>query len=64
MKHGYYVMGVQDGIEFTFSKNSTRHQAKRTYERAMRLRHLSDKEKKTLRIVELVEKDITADLVK
>jgi ribosomal protein L11 len=57
------VTGLDDGREFTYGKNETKHQAKKSYEFAMKSPHVSDKVKKTLRIVELVEKDITSELI-
>lgn len=57
MKHGFYVMGKEDGREFTFGKNETYHQACKSYWFAKSSPHISEKVKKTLRLVELVEKE-------
>lgn len=64
MKHGYFVTGKdKDGSEFTFGKNETKRQVLKDYEFVMRSPHYTDAMKKTFKIVELVEKDITAELL-
>lgn len=63
MKHGYYVMGVDEGREFTYGKCDTKHQVRNSYQWSMNDRNITDRVKKTLRIVELVEKDITEELM-
>lgn len=63
MKHGYYVMGIEDGREFTYGKCDTKAQVRDSYLFAMNAHYLTDKVKKSLRIVELVEKDITEEIL-
>lgn len=58
MKHGYFVMGKDGGREFTFGKNETYHQACKAYWFAMSSNHISQEVKKTLRLVELVEREL------
>jgi hypothetical protein len=61
MKHGYFVMGKDENGEFSFGKCDTKRQAMKSYQYSMNSVNVSDKVKKTLRIVELVEKDITKE---
>lgn len=61
MKHGYMVVG-KDGYEFTSGSYDTKRQVLKTYNFMMNSAQYSDACKKSLRIVELVEKDITAEL--
>lgn len=61
LKHGFYVMGVDNGIPFSYGKCDTKHQAMQSYGWSMNSVNVSDEIKKTLRIVELVEKDITKE---
>lgn len=63
MKHGYYVMGVEDGIEFMYGKCETKYKAKQSYMFSMNDQKVPDEVKKTLKIVELVEKDITEEII-
>ncbi len=64
MKHGYYVMGDDNGREFTYGKNDTYHQACKSYWFAMSSPHVSEEVKKTLRLVELVEKELAVKPLK
>jgi hypothetical protein len=62
MKHGFYVMGKdENGHEFSYGKNETKHQVMKAYAWSMASKNITDEVKKTLRIVELVEKDITKE---
>ena len=61
MKHGYFVMGKEDGQEFSYGKCETKRQVMKDYAWHMASVNTSDEVKKTLRIVELVEKDITKE---
>jgi hypothetical protein len=64
LKHGYIVKGMsEDGQEFSYGKCDTKHQALKSYLRTMNADSISAFEKKTLRIIELVEHDITAELM-
>ena len=64
LKHGYIVKGMsEDGQEFSYGKYDTKHQALKSYLWSMKDINTSAEEKKTLRIVELVEHDITDELM-
>jgi len=64
MKHGYYVMGKMPcGTEFTYGKNETKAQAVKSFWFSMNSPFEEAEIKKTLRIVELVEKDITKEVL-
>ena len=61
LKHGFYVMGIDGDTPFSYGKCETKHQVMKSYKFSMNSPHVSDEVKKTLRIVELVEKDITKE---
>jgi len=61
MKHGFFVMGKDENGEFSYGRNETKHQVMKAYEWSMNSVNIRDEVKKTLRIVELVEKDITKE---
>lgn len=61
MKHGFFVMGKEDGREFSYGKCETKRQVMKDYAWHMASVNISDEVKKTLRIVEMVEKDITKE---
>lgn len=64
MKHGIVIVGRDDqGKDFSFGSYETPTRALHAYEFCMRSPYITEAEKQTLRIVELVEKDITASLV-
>jgi hypothetical protein len=64
LKHGYIVKGMsEDAQEFSYGKCDTKHQALKSYLWSMRDVNTSAEEKRTLRIIELVEHDITAELM-
>ena len=62
MKHGYTVVGKESWGEFMSGKHDTKRAVLKTYRFMMDSKQYSDACKKTLKIVELVEKDITAEL--
>jgi hypothetical protein len=61
MKHGFYVMGKDENGEFSYGRNETKHQVMKAYEWSMASKNIPDEVKKTLRNVELVDKDITQE---
>ena len=58
MKHGFTVVGRDETSEFTYGKYDTLNKAIKSYKFAMNSPHVSEETKKTLRVVELVEKVI------
>jgi hypothetical protein len=58
MKHGFLVVGRDSDGEFTYGSNDRLSGAIKDYKFAMKSPHVSDEIKKTLRVVELVEKEI------
>jgi len=61
MKHGYSVIGIDDGGEFSFGRCETKRQVFKSYASLMKSPNVEPEVKKSLRIVELVEKDITSE---
>ena len=62
MKHGYFVVGKDADGDFTFGKCNTKREVLRDYRFVMNSNDYTDTVKKTFKIVELVEKDITAEV--
>ena len=58
MKHGFFIIGVDNGREFSFGRSDTYHQACKSYWFAIQNSQISEDVKKTLMLVELVEKDL------
>jgi hypothetical protein len=54
-------MGKDENGEFSYGRNETKHQVMKAYKWSMNSVNIPDEVKKTLRIVELVEKDITKE---
>ena len=61
MKHGYSVIGIDDGGEFSFGRCEDKRQVFKSYASLMKSSNIEPEVKKSLRIVELVEKDITSE---
>ena len=61
MKHGYSVIGIDDGGEFSFGSCETKRQVFKSYASLMKSPNVEPEVKKSLRIVEIVEKDITSE---
>ena len=61
MKHGYFVMGKDEGGEFSSGKYEYKRQAFKAYAFLMNSPNTEPEVKKSLRIVEMVEKDITSE---
>lgn len=62
MKHGYFVMGIdEDGIEFSSGRCEYKRQVFKNYAFLMNSPNTEPEVKKSLRIVEMVEKDITSE---
>jgi hypothetical protein len=54
-------MGIEGDTPFSYGKCETKREVMKSYQWSMASVNISDEVKKTLRIVELVEKDITKE---
>ena len=62
MKHGYFVKGYDRG-QFISGRCETKAQVRKAYAFWMKSPHVKESAKKTLRVIELVEVDITDEVI-